>query len=81
MERKIITTIKLFALCAVFSVAFSSIAKPGKVWMGISELAANHGANRSEQRMINTIGIVDSAVWGFAVGGALGAGVGIGVGL
>lgn len=83
MKQKFISSIKLCIVCSIFSMSLSSFfaLKPAKIWMGISEIASSHGASRAEQRMINMIGIADSAVWGFAVGGPAGAAVGAGVGL
>lgn len=80
------TSFALVSVCLAFVVLTKSTQhKSGKVWLAITHVMSSHGASPGATTAVGAIGILDAAVWGFAVGSvatpSAGAVAGIAAGL
>ena len=70
MKNKVKSLVLLTAICGSFALGSVDRLAPkdGKLWAGISYVAARGGAPPEATLAIGVIGIIDAAAWGFGVG-------------
>lgn len=67
--KKVKLVIAVLATCMASSiVSLSPNQKVGKVWLAITHVMSKNGASANATTAVGAIGIMDAAVWGFAVG-------------
>ena len=63
------TSFALLSVCFAFVILTNSTQqKSGKVWLAITHVMSKHGASAEATTAVGAIGVMDAAVWGFAVG-------------
>ena len=63
------TSFALLSVCFAFAnLTKSTQQKSGEIWLAITHVMSKHGASAEATTAVGAIGVMDAAVWGFAVG-------------